>query len=336
MKWDLNSLELSELQESKRAKLFSDALESLEEWKNLVINKFTDVGDWEDNEPHFSIKNNYEGDREIYNSYERMSIRGILTQKGIESISQSNLESLSPHVQKLIKNKSDETKLFNDLAFFFLNNTDEFIKFCNETLRNNLNKEDYSTNFITQLNDFYHRSYNFTNTFLSFYMTYISKINYISETSKLTENFNGSTNLLSIMQSNHFAIGSGGWLKQLNDSTHNVFSVDLKSSIDKVLEYMYIRNNNENPFRVRIGGMYYYRDLANKFTTYAHFEEIIRGQFTENILNKTGGLYIGDYKDKAYFAYKGELDSISSDTLEFKVYGVDFKQTIVSEEVGGK
>lgn len=321
-----------ELEDSKRAKLFSDALSSLEEWKDLIIGRFVDLYGKTDSRSNFSLKDNFSEDRGQFNSYQKMAVRGILTQKGIESIKDSNLDHLNPQVRDLVKRKSSEAKLTNDLAHFSLNNSCEFINFCKDTLKGEIDRSNYTADFLGQLDTFYARSSNFTNTFLSFYMSHIDKINYVSKTKEISTNFVGWTELVTVRQSGLFDVYKGV-VVQRKKGYYTAFSVDLQESIDKVLDAMFVKGDENNPFRVRMDGLYYFRDLDNNFSTYANYEDKLRSQFVENILHHTDSLFIGYEGSKAYFRKRGLADEVVKNSLVFNVYGVDFHQQIEPEVI---
>jgi hypothetical protein len=325
---DITSMHEKDDKDSLKAQLYKTALDSIHRLKP-ILNRQTGVYDKEtfNRVP----RSDYVGeDRELYKLYEGSVIGEIMLQKRRESLSARSVFDLHrpiPLVLSLLKQKSDEARLVSDLAFLSLNYAEDFINFCNDTLNNALDTKKYSDEFVKQLQMFYYRSENFINTFLSFYLSYSSKIRYVVETSRLTQDFKGDTNLLSVRV---FQTPKEDVDK---NAQYVTFSVDLKDSINKVLNYMFV-DGKDNPFRLRIDRLVYFRDLTNTFTSYQHFDKVLLNQFIENILNQTNAWFAGVWGCKAFFIKRFMRDVLPQD-LEFNVYGVEFKQQINIEKIGG-
>lgn len=337
MKKEIGYLTGKENKDYQKAELFRNALDSFDKLKNALYKNNKLTRDFIEDGYRVKFKDNFvKEDLGLYLKHadaENEVITSILRQKRIEEMSKY-LESTIPaskdadFLKSVIIQKANESRLFSDLAFFSLNHSEEFVRFCDEMLSNNLDNWNYSDDFIEELSLYYRRSENFTNVFLSFYMANLSKIEYIIETNKLTENFIGYTNLIPVRQSKHFSLVRGR-VDGVSKERRLIFYVDLKESVEKVLGYLFSKDVRDNPFRIKIGTLDYFRDLSNRFTTYSHFDLLIRDQFIENILNQTRSTFIGAEGYDAYFSLVLDDSATLNKDLKFKVYGIDFSQKIV-------
>lgn len=318
-----------DVKDYNRLKLYEEAVGNIDKLKLIIENGMS--GSLTDSKG-YGLNKLYT--REDLNFHSNMTVKDILMQQGRESVGFSNNIRLSKQIRTLVENKSNEIRLTNDLAYFAVNNHESFLKLCRDTLQNKtIDEENYSESFLSQLEGYYYRVDNFTNLFLSFYLTNFSKLDYINKTSKLSENFKGGTELLSIRQSSKWNL-ENGLLVSDNKEGYIVFSVDLESSINQTLDFLFINDEESNPFRIRIGDLNFYRDLDDKFTTFNHFEEVLQGQFLENILNHTNSLYIDSNAYKGYFAVRSNNEGLIPEEFEFKVYGIPFKQKVKIEQGG--
>lgn len=225
-----------------------------------------------------------------------------------------------------------EKKLVGDLTHFALNNVEELIKFCDDTLGNKLDRDDFSDDFLLSLRKLYllSGSTSFTNTLLSFYMENYKTFKSIKESSEKSSNFNCSTDLYSIRQSKRNQVVKGiiqGEVKR----GYLIFSINLEKDINFVLDKMFNEGVENNPFKVHMSNLDYFRDLDNNFFAFDNFYIRIRTQFIENILNQTKAMLVGTGGDKAYFIIKAN----GVNPLEFSIYGIDFKHEFKIEIAGG-
>lgn len=263
----------------------------------------------------------------------RLTIESIFVQKNLEGLANKVLDSFGEGEEQLadlIRQTSKEVKLSNDLAYFALNNVNEFLELCDNALSGKSDKDVYSEEFLDKLGDYYYTTENFTNLFISFYMAYANVIEFIADTQNKTEGFRADTDYKSIRTTHRYDITEQGIKPNVLEEDH-IIKVDLEKNVERVMDYLVDTGNKYayNPFKVQVGELMYFRDLTSKFATFHRFRELITRQFVENILNKLpSSLYIGTLGYDAYFVIPKEDKETVPKTLEFKLYGINFKQNV--------
>ena len=320
MSWDLESFNTSGGKDFKRERILSNILESSKDLKSLIENKKEVL-------PSFSMMSEIEMESHIKNL-----AKNILEQEKKE-LREADVTT-NGVVKEIVLQKANETRLVNDLAFLSLNNSEEFLRFAKSTLENSINEDEFSDEFLEQLNKLYFLSDNFTNSFLAFYIANRDKLVYVEKTKMLTENFAGHTNLQSIKQSKLLNVNQG-FLIGAPTEGYLVFSVDFQESVELVMNYLFQQGYEDNPFKTRIGDFDYFRDLRNEFTTFANFERMIIEQFQENVLNQTNTVLVGQDGYKVYFIGKYRSIREFKNRFDFKIYGIPFNQRAIIETLGG-
>lgn len=306
-----------------------DTSKGLTEALNDILTLSDNIKKAVNDEVHTIIPSRMQSSKVVQGYMEEIAVK-IMRQE-IKEESDSKNYSVST-VKDVIVYKANETRLKNDLAFFSLNNASEFIRLCRDTLSNSYNPKTFSDEFNTHLNKLYYLSENFTNAILAFYMENREKLEFVDETSYHTENFRGSTNLYTIRQSKVVNLHGGSLVGDTNKG-YLVFSVDFTDSLNIILSFMFEKSSENNPFKITMGELDYYRDLRNEFTTYTNFEMVLLNQLTENILNQTNSMLVGLNKNKGYFVGKYRHIKEFKNRFDFKVYGVPFSQKAILEKL---
>ncbi|MGF2716035.1 hypothetical protein ACQUY5_28015 [Bacillus cereus] len=223
-----------------------------------------------------------------------------------------------------------EQKMTGDFTHFTLNNSDDFIQFCELTLEGKFQPENFTKDFLFELRRFFIMyGTSFKNYLISFYLENHDLFQAIQRTSKLTEDFECNTDLMTIRQSNSVSAINGN-IKGEVKKGYIVFSIDLTRDVDTILDYMLNQPLKENLFKVHMSRLDYYRDLGNNFFAFNNFYEHIKIQFIENILKQTNSLLVEVVHDVVYFIAKTDVIPV----LNFKIYGIPFEQSFKIELVG--